>query len=131
MPILFVLLNTFKYTTMKLATYRSRASEFVTKPYPWYTPFAENIWLINLNLMKQCQITFNVGEKTKVKEHNMTFEVDVSNLSNVTCSCRQHKDKRHSVPSKKRINQCSWIRKQRRTVYKQIYPLAPRISLIQ
>jgi len=91
-PILLVLLNCFKYTAFKIATYRNHALSFASKPQPWYTPFAETIYRSNLKLMKQCKITFSVGEQWHVQEHRKTFIVDTSDPSHMTCSCRRFWD---------------------------------------
>ena len=111
-PILVVLLNNFKYTTEKVAAFRNRALSPDKIPYLWFTPFAETIYRSNLKLMKKEHIVSNVGEKWNVEEHDILFEVDTIDMSNITCSCRRFFDE--EVPcqhilsvmySKARINQ--------------------------
>ena len=91
-PVLFVLLNAFKYTTEKVSECRTRALSYRENPTHRITPFAQDIYCSNKILSKDCILQDGVGEKWRVMEKSNLFEVDASNMDSVTCTCHRFFD---------------------------------------
>ena len=91
-PVLFVLLNAFKYTTEKVSECRTRALSYRENPTHRITPFAQDIYCSNKILSRDCILQDGVGEKWRVMEKSNLFEVDASNMDSVTCTCHRFFD---------------------------------------
>ena len=90
--ILDVLISAFRYTSMKISTFRRDATLYRESGNRGITKFARKVFLSNFKFALRCSVDQYSSREWRVREFNAMFTVKVSTQGTMTCSCHRFFD---------------------------------------